>query len=92
MYLTEWLVAAGIFSFLGSVMVLISFASPYWLASYESTYSNFVRLGLWETCFRNYRHPSYQFDQTFNGCNYIFSDEYQIIKAWLLPGKFILFK
>ena len=64
--------------------------SPYWLVSWEYTFSPFKSMGLWEFCFKDYRHPHFQFDKLFTGCHYVFSEEYRIIREWLLPGKIIL--
>lgn len=83
------LVAAGVVSFCGLLLLLISFASPYWLESYPETYSNFVNLGLWEVCFHEFRYPRYQFDKKFQGCHYIYSQEYLIIREWLLTGWYL---
>lgn len=80
------LLGAGLVAYLATVLLLISFASPYWLESYQEANAEFVRLGLWDVCFRNYRHPSYQYDETFNGCHWIHSYTYQNIRDWLLPS------
>jgi hypothetical protein len=80
------LVFASVLTWIGGVFVLIGFACPYWLVSWEGTFSPFVRMGLWEFCFNDYRHPHFQFDKLFNGCHYVFSEEYRIIREWLLPG------
>lgn len=42
-------------------------------------------MGLWEYCFDQFRYPYYQFDKKFNGCHHIFSQEYYVIREWLLP-------
>ena len=47
----------------------MSFASPYWLQSWEDTQSPFKNMGLWEFCFYKFRHPDYQFDHLFHGCH-----------------------
>lgn len=62
--------------------------SPYWIQSYEETFSNFKHMGLWEFCFDQFRYPYYQFDKLFNGCHYIFSQELYVIREWLLPGNY----
>ncbi|XP_022237131.1 uncharacterized protein LOC106477097 isoform X1 [Limulus polyphemus] len=80
------LLTGSILAFVAGVLLLISFSSPYWLVSYPETYSEFVRLGLWDVCFRNYRHPPYQYDEKFDGCHWIFSYKYQNIRDWLQPG------
>ena len=51
----------SIASFIAGVLLLMSFASPYWLASWKDTQSPFVNMGLWEFCFYKFRHPDYQF-------------------------------
>ncbi|XP_077516870.1 claudin superfamily protein pickel isoform X2 [Amblyomma americanum] len=80
------LLGAGLVAYLATLVLLVSFASPYWLESYEEAHMEFVRLGLWDVCFRNYRHPSYQYDETFDGCHWVHSYTYQNIRDWLLPG------
>lgn len=42
-------------------------------------------MGLWEYCFDQFRFPYYQFDKPFDGCHHIFSQEYYVIREWLLP-------
>ncbi|KAI1305210.1 hypothetical protein HDE_01540 [Halotydeus destructor] len=80
---------AAILSLIAWILLIIAFASPYWLSSYQYTYSAFVRLGLWDFCFNNYRHPPYQYDEKFNGCHFIYSSKFQNIRDWLQPGWFI---
>lgn len=80
------LLTGSVLAFLAAVLLVISFASPYWLESYQATHSSFVRLGLWDVCFNDYRHPPYQYDEKFNGCHWIFSYKYQNIRDWLQPG------
>ncbi|XP_074598031.1 claudin superfamily protein pickel isoform X2 [Brevipalpus obovatus] len=82
--------ATSILCLVSWIFLIISFSSPYWLSSYTQTYSNFVRLGLWDVCFRNYRHPSYQYDEKFDGCYWFYSAKYQNIREWLQPGWLIL--
>ena len=82
-------IVASILCLFSWILLLISFASPYWLSSYSYTYSPFVRLGLWDFCFTNYRHPSYQYDERFVGCHWVYSSRFQNIRDWLQPGWFI---
>ena len=65
----------------------MSYASPYWLQSWEDTDSPFKNMGLWEFCFYKFRHPDYQFDKLFHGCHALYGDEYRLIREKLLPGK-----
>jgi len=81
-----YLMSGSILSFASLMLILMSFASPYWLASWQDTYSPFQNMGLWEFCFRRFRYPNYQFDKLFDGCHYVFSPEYFVIWEWLLPG------
>ncbi len=68
------------------LLLLMAFASPYWLVSWEDTMSPFKNMGLWEFCFFKFRHPDYQFDKLFTGCHALYSDEYRLIREKLLPG------
>lgn len=76
----------SICNFFGGLLILMSFASPYWLQSWEETQSEFKNMGLWEMCFYRFRHPDYQFDHLFTGCHAIYGDEYRLIREKLLPG------
>ncbi|XP_076474797.1 uncharacterized protein LOC117158590 [Bombus vancouverensis nearcticus] len=58
---------------------------PYWIKSYQETFSTFKHMGLWEYCFEQFRYPYYQFDKEFDRCRHIFSEEYYLIIVWLLP-------
>lgn len=80
------LVFGAMLTYIAGMLLLMSFASPYWIQSYQETFSNFKHMGLWEYCFDQFRFPAYQFDKTFDGCHYIFSQEYYVIREWLLPG------
>jgi len=80
------LLLGSICAFIGGLLLLMSFASPYWLVSWHDTHSPFQRMGLWEFCFDRFRYPLYQFDKLFTGCYYVFSEEYRIVREWLLPG------
>jgi len=82
--------SGSILSFVSLLLILMSFASPYWLVSWQDTYSPFQNMGLWEFCFHRFRYPNYQFDKLFDGCHYIFSREYYVIWEWLLPGNQLL--
>lgn len=83
---TNALVFGGMLTYISGLMLMMSFASPYWIQSYQETFSDFKHMGLWEYCFDQFRYPYYQFDKLFDGCHYIFSQEYYVIREWLLPG------
>lgn len=78
-----------ILAFVAYLILLTSFAAPYWLSSYKFTDSNFKRLGLWDFCFRNYRHPSFQYDTKFTGCHWVYSSVFANVRDWLQPPWFI---
>ena len=77
----------SIISFISGILLLMSFASPYWLQSWGGTESPFENMGLWEFCFHNFRHPDYQYDTLFDGCHWVWGNEYRYIREKLLPGK-----
>lgn len=79
----------AVLAFISYLILLISFASPYWLSSYKFTDSTFKRLGLWDFCFQDYRHPAYQYDTKFSGCHWIYSPVYTNIRDWLQPPWFM---
>ena len=74
-------------SFGAAVLWLLSFSSPYWLASWEDTRTDqkFLNMGLWTFCFDRYRHPNQQFDRLYSGCNAIWGYEYREIREWMAP-------
>ena len=78
----------SIISFISGILLLMSFASPYWLQSWGGTESPFENMGLWEFCFHNFRHPDYQYDTLFDGCHWVWGNEYRYIREKLLPGKY----
>ncbi|XP_012272815.1 uncharacterized protein LOC105695642 [Orussus abietinus] len=79
-------VFGGIISYVALMLLVISFTSPYWIQSYQETFSHFKHMGLWECCFHEFRYPAWQFDKLFNGCHHVFSQEFYVIREWLLPG------
>lgn len=79
-------VYGALLTFVAGLLLLMSFASPYWIGSYPEMFSSFKHMGLWEYCFENFRYPYYQFPKLFTGCHYIFSQEFYVIREWLLPG------
>ncbi|XP_077293834.1 claudin superfamily protein pickel [Arctopsyche grandis] len=83
---TNATVIGAILTYIAGLFLLMSFASPYWIESYPEMFSSFKHMGLWEYCFDQFRYPYYQFPKLFNGCHYIFSQEYYVIREWLLPG------
>jgi len=76
----------SLLSFAGTILLLISFCSPYWLQSWADTRSPFLNLGLWSVCFYRFRHPKVQLDRIFHGCYPVWGENLQIISYWMAPG------
>ncbi|XP_025422995.1 uncharacterized protein LOC112692525 isoform X2 [Sipha flava] len=77
---------AGVIVYIGGFLLVIAFLSPYWIQSYNDAFMNFKHMGLWTYCFDHFRHPHYQFDKLFDGCNSVFNEDTYVIREWLLPG------
>ncbi|XP_022913653.1 uncharacterized protein [Onthophagus taurus] len=82
---SKHLVNGSILTYIGGMFLIISFCSPYWVQSFEYTNSEFKHMGLWEYCFENFRYPYDQFNKVFTGCYHVFSEEYFLIREWILP-------
>lgn len=67
------LIVGALLSYIGGLFLLMSFCSPYWIESYDESFSSFKNMGLWEYCFKDFIYPYYQFPRLFNGCHNIFS-------------------
>jgi hypothetical protein len=80
-----YLVNGALLTYIGGLFLMIAFCSPYWVKSFDETFSQFKNMGLWEYCFDNFRYPYYQFDHLFDGCHHVFSREFYVIREWLLP-------
>ncbi|XP_052854680.1 uncharacterized protein LOC128263645 [Drosophila gunungcola] len=77
-------------SVLSVVFFVIAFSTPYWLVTDgRSQDPRFTNLGLWEVCFNNFQDIHRFFDNRFNGCMWVFEEEYYIIHDFLLPGFYI---
>jgi len=83
---TKYLEWGSMLSFVGCVLLLVSFSSPYWLASWQDSMSPFLNLGLWTVCFNKFRHPHVQFDKLYDGCYSMWGDELRMISYWISPG------
>ncbi|XP_017770893.1 PREDICTED: uncharacterized protein LOC108558487 [Nicrophorus vespilloides] len=81
-----YLYYGALLSYIAFFLLLIAFCSPYWVQSFENTVNEFLNMGLWEYCFDNFRYPHYQFDKLFTGCHHVFSQEYYVIREWLVPS------
>lgn len=83
----------AIFVFLAAViLIVIAFATPYWLESDKRIVgSKFEKLGLWTHCFRSLPDPyDPGMGRFFTGCRWIFdpfTTGYQEIRSFLVPRK-----
>jgi len=83
---------AAIFAYISFIIVIISFSTPYWLAS-DGTQADarFRNLGLWEACFNRFTDTNFRFDLEYRGCKWIFNENYQFLSEFLRPRKFLPF-
>ncbi|XP_065315693.1 uncharacterized protein LOC135924557 isoform X1 [Gordionus sp. m RMFG-2023] len=81
---------AIVFSLVAMICIVISFASPNWL-QHDSRFSQYQmkNLGLWEVCFKGFRHPHQTFDKVYNGCWWVFSRYYDELLDYIEKGFFI---
>ncbi|XP_055938837.1 uncharacterized protein LOC129968700 [Argiope bruennichi] len=86
---TPFSIPALTFAVIGCISLIVALSSPRWLESEPESKSNFVRLGLWSVCFRDYQHPSLKFDGVFNGCYSLHGQKSKSIRNWLHPGWFV---
>lgn len=73
------------------LFLVIGFSTPHWLELDTNyiTHSGFEKLGLWEACFRNFAHYKDYNNKQFNGCWWIFSEEYRPIWSYINPSWFL---
>nr|XP_022913655.1 uncharacterized protein LOC111424381 [Onthophagus taurus] len=72
------------------LFILIAFCTPYWLVNDGKIPDpQFIKIGLWEVCFNNFKEFKHQYDTKFLGCWWVFEEEYYIIHDFLLPAFFI---
>ncbi|VEN61882.1 unnamed protein product [Callosobruchus maculatus] len=79
---SNYLVNGALLTYIAGMFLIIAFCSPYWVKSFDETFSQFKNMGLWEYCFDQFRYPYYQFDHPFHGCHHVFSQEYYVIREW----------
>lgn len=83
-------ISAFVLAVLGCVCLTIAVSSPYWLISKKDSGSDFVRVGLWNVCFKRYHHPSPEFPHILDGCYPLHRHKSEAIRNWLLPGNICL--
>lgn len=78
---------AIILTFFANVFYVISFVSPFWIISIEKENFGFVRLGLWEVCFNNFIFADDYISKAYDGCWYVFRQEFKYIRYWINPRR-----
>ncbi|KAI8764534.1 hypothetical protein BgiMline_035630 [Biomphalaria glabrata] len=71
------------------LFMIVAFASPYWVESFEEFKGTFVKLGLWEFCFNDYTFYKDYNGKRYLGCFYVFSPEIRPIWEWVSPPWFV---
>jgi len=66
---------------------VIAIATDYWLQSSAPDQNNFLNIGLWRACFNHYFHRHEKDGPEYDGCHELYSDKYENIRDWLVPGK-----
>ncbi|KAG8185108.1 hypothetical protein JTE90_014583 [Oedothorax gibbosus] len=76
----------AVFSF---ASVLLSFVTPYWLKCDKRYYGGvFLRMGLWETCFRSFHDPyDVKLRKYYAGCRWILTHEYNTLRGFIEQRK-----
>lgn len=86
---TSLRIAANGFAAFCFAAIFIAFVTPYWLNSDRRYYGAvFLRLGLWETCFRSFHDPTDLAQRKYYaGCRWILTDEYQKLRGFIEQRK-----
>ncbi|XP_005107973.1 uncharacterized protein LOC101854199 [Aplysia californica] len=82
-------VIGSVFAGAALIFMVLGFASPYWVESFEEFKGQFVKLGLWEFCFNDYTFYKDYNGKRYVGCFYVFSDDMRPIWEWVSPPWFI---
>lgn len=71
------------------IFIIVAFTTPYWLVSDGyAPVEKFQKLGLWEACFKRFVDIYYRYDREFQGCKWIFDEDYNFIQNFLSPRKY----
>ncbi|XP_067665560.1 uncharacterized protein [Haliotis asinina] len=75
-----------IFTVITFVCFMVGFSSPNWIEHFNKyTERQFVKMGLWEVCFKQWSYYKDYLGKKYNGCWWIFSFEYRPVWSWLNP-------
>lgn len=80
--------ARGIAGF-SMASLLVAFVTPYWLkCDYRYYGAVFLRMGLWETCFRSFHDPyDLRLKKYYAGCRWILTKEYNSLRGFIEQRK-----
>lgn len=81
---------AFFFALTGSLLIFLSFSTPYWLINDDpAPNKKFTNLGLWQICL-NMSDPKHLYDQRFVGCWWIPLEDFFFMREQLIsPRKYI---
>ncbi len=69
---------------------VIGFISPFWIVARDGDNAGFIRLGLWEVCFNHFIFAEDYISKAYDGCWYIYRQEFKYIRFWLNPRTFAI--
>lgn len=84
------LICGVIFTGVAIGCMILAFASPYWVESFDQFQGRFTKIGLWEVCFNDYTFYKDYNGKRYLGCWWIFSSQIRPIWEWLSPPWFIV--
>ncbi|KAH3753009.1 uncharacterized protein LOC127848275 [Dreissena polymorpha] len=85
-----WAVGGFIIGLLSIMMIVLAFATPYWIQPEPGHVisTQLQKLGLWEICFQGYNDIRDGLGRVYNGCYWVFAREYDVIRKYLIPSWF----
>ena len=83
-----YMLISCIFSVLGFLFVVVSFATPYWWISFNPK-NTFIRAGMWEFCWNGYIYPRDYFRKVYEGCWYVWGKQHYWLRELIMPPWFI---
>ena len=78
-------ILAILLTIFANIFNIIGFVSPFWIVSIRNENFGFIRLGLWEVCFVNFVFSGDYISKAYNGCWYVFRQEFKYIRFWINP-------
>ncbi|KAK2725652.1 uncharacterized protein LOC136032101 isoform X2 [Artemia franciscana] len=72
-----------------SAFIIVAFSTDNWLANDGTRKSHFLKIGLWNACFDDFKDIRHHYDRSFTGCRHVLDEEYHFIDDFLRPPFFI---